>query len=385
MRPCFAALVLALASPLAAQPFTPVVVDTTATGSGPVVWADLDGDGRLDLIKNSFYTHALVYRGGPHGTWTRVEGSPLSERPDMTLGLAVADIDNDGDLDLFESTANHRFGYDLEIGSLLWRNMRGTFTRTETGPLGAVNDVSSNGGAWADYDADGDLDLMVAVHDLWSLNPDAPTSENVLFENTGAGAFRRNTTALPDSPGDADLRPIWADYDGDGDLDLSIPQGYFETAPAHRRSDFFRNQLAETGSATFQHDSTSAFTRATTNTTSLSWVDYDNDGDLDLYLCAFAPGDRPPTEAPGLPNQLWTNVNGTFVRATEGPHVTDAKLTTGHIWLDADNDGDLDLFGRWVLQQAPPRNPCVPFQRRRHPSSPREALLRVAGGGPRPQ
>jgi hypothetical protein len=122
----------------------------------------------------------------------------------------------------------------------------------------------------------------------------------------------------------------WGDYDGDGYLDLLA--GNHEDTPAlyHNNGDgMFTDVLDGSGIATAgdRHDS--------------GWVDYDNDGDVDLYVTIGARGGHGEG-----PNQLYRNDGlGGFVNIAEEARVTDdLGRGRGAAWADYDNDGDLDLF-----------------------------------------
>lgn len=76
---------------------------------------------------------------------------------------------------------------------------------------------------------------------------------------------------------------------------------------------------------------------------SVNWIDYDNDGDLDLFI----------TNGPqaGQNNFLYENDNGTFTKITNNIITQDGRASDGSTWGDYDNDGDSDLFvGNWWSQ-----------------------------------
>jgi hypothetical protein len=114
----------------------------------------------------------------------------------------------------------------------------------------------------------------------------------------------------------------WGDYDGDRDQDLYLPIG------GGNANKLLRNE----GGGTFV-DATSGPLGDTGNGTGVAWGDYDNDGDLDLYLANF-----------GTSNKLFRNDGGgTFADTTRSP-LGDTGAGFGVAWADYDGDGDLDLY-----------------------------------------
>lgn len=193
------------------------------------------------------------------------------------------------------------------------------FTSISLGPATATaNDSRSVN--WIDYDGDGDLDLFVS-------NAGAG-QPNQLFRND-AGTF----VAIAGDPIVSDnLRDVgasWADADNDGDLDA------YATSWFGQDNGLWYND----GDGTFTEDTTSAVVLTSSHTESCNWVDFDADGDLDLFL-ANAGQNAGSAED----NDLFRNDAGTFVALTTGPVVQDGLLSRHGAWGDYDDDGDLDLF-----------------------------------------
>jgi len=187
--------------------------------SSGAVWFDMDGDGDLDLfLANRDGQPDAVYVNQGDGTFVEAPAAMGMSAPGRTagqggIGVAVTDYDNDGNLDLLETT---------DRGAILWRNMGdGHFQDVAPGtPLAADSDGVA--AAWGDFDDDGWPDLYVSTSRAG--DPQAPDH---LFRNVD-GKFSDVTPKAMLEQG-ANRGVAWADYDFDGDLDLALanddPQG----------------------------------------------------------------------------------------------------------------------------------------------------------------
>jgi hypothetical protein len=279
-------------------------------GGMGVAWGDYDNDGDLDLYLVNFRSANKLFQNDGVGGFTDATGGlPLGDTGDG-FGMAWGDYDNDGHLDLF--VANNG-------GNKLFRNDGvGGFTDVTSGPLGGT--VGDRGVAWGDYDNDGDLDLYLA-------NAVSGESNNKLFRNDGAGGFTDVTSGPLGGNTYSSGGVAWGDYDNDGDLDLYLAN--------NGTNQLLRNS----GPPGF------TFTDVTSGPVGddigvgqgVAWGDYDNDGDLDLYVVnagtGFA-GDK----------LLRNDGGGVFSDATSGPLGDFGDDGVGVAWGDYDNDGDLDLY-----------------------------------------
>ncbi|MBT5714397.1 CRTAC1 family protein, partial [Candidatus Poribacteria bacterium] len=218
-----------------------------------------------------------------------------------------------------------------------------------TEAAGVTNLEWAAAAAFADYDADGDIDLFVANYVQCGLednpvcgsdgvrlhcSPDVfPGSQSVLYANNGDGTFTDVTQAAGlDNPNDKAMGVVWSDYDNDGDIDLFVAND--------RVADrLYRNN----GDSTFTDVALMVGVALSENGLALSSMapafgDIDNDGWQDLSI----------TNYHDEPNMLWMNAQDGFFtdftyRSGVGGEGLD-YLSWGGDFADLDNDGDLDLF-----------------------------------------
>lgn len=188
---------------------------------------DFNGDGRTDLIVtgiNQGRSRLYVNNGGL--SFERILITP-SVSDYYGNGIAAADYDNDGDLDFLTVSKSGDWGWTcacdgpLSGYSKLWRNNGlGEFEQVVAGELGNADTIGANGAAWADYNNDGWLDVIVIRGTYGNGRGHDPS--DVLYRNNSDGTFSRVLTgALATEDGDA-RAAAWADYDNDGDMDLAV-------------------------------------------------------------------------------------------------------------------------------------------------------------------
>jgi hypothetical protein len=150
-----------------------------------------------------------------------------------------------------------------------------------------------------------------------------------LYSNDGDGQFTLESTGIVcQSEGSGGAS--WGDYDNDGDMDLFM--GYSSGGPSY----LFQNN----GDGTFVEASGHGLGIYDGRSFAGVWGDYDNDGDLDIYL--WLRDSQSPDSAKGF---LFENLgDGSFSRVTTGVIAEDTCTTTAAVWGDFDRDGDLDLY-----------------------------------------
>lgn len=264
----------------------------TGYGMGATA-GDIDNDGDVDLYVTNFGPNVLYLNNGD-GTFRDVSAAAGVEAGEWSTSAAFADFDGDGFLDLYVcryvnfSLTNHKFCGNLARNlkaychpdvynitpSLLFRNNRdGTFTDvTREAGVHVTEDGKSLGVVWGDYDNDGDQDIYVANDSM----------RNFLFRNEGGGRFTDMTLLAgvgysEDGQAQAGMGTDFADYDGDGWLDIIVTNLDFEYNALYRGdpSGVFTDQSFNAGVAE----------------PSLNFVgfgtfffDYDNDSLLDLFV-----------------------------------------------------------------------------------------------------
>jgi hypothetical protein len=281
-------------------------------GTTLIALGDVDGDGDLDMLTNSFPVgRCRLYTNNGDGGFSDASAQ-LPADPVYATCAVLADVDRDGDLDAIVGDA---------VGvRRLFRN-DGTGVFSDVTATDMPNDgARTNAFALGDIDGDGDLDLV-----------SANDGQNFLYVNVGPGVFRDATAGL--MPVDTDFTNSVAlgDVDGDGDLDLVCGNGGLG-----------RNRLYLNTGGAFIDATAGRIPFINDYTSSLALGDVDADGDLDL-LCSNEGGH----------SRLYLN-NGlgvfTDATATRMPAINDysSAIALG----DVDGDGDFDL----VLASGTPQN-----------------------------
>jgi len=184
--------------------FTDSLQSLGSSASTAVALGDMDGDGDLDaFVANIGYDH---FSGGANRVWQNDGRGTFTETQSLgsvdSIGVALGDVDGDGDLDAF--VANMDYDHSSGEANRVWQN-DGTGTFTETQNLGSAPSAAV---ALGDVDSDGDLDAFVANR----------IGANKVWWNDGTGAFTE-TQSLGSADG---LGVALGDLDGDGDLDAFV-------------------------------------------------------------------------------------------------------------------------------------------------------------------
>ena len=288
------------------------IADVTDTRAAS--WGDFDADGDPDLFvgftRRSNLPAKLYRNDGPGKPFTDVAAAVGVEVVGEIRQPSFVDYDGDGDLDLFVAVR--------DAPNMLFRNDGARFTSVGEA-LGIADPRRTVGAAWFDMDGDGDLDVFVA-----NQNGDL----NGLFRNDGArftdAAGSLGMAAAGRAPTSGSNGPSVADFDRDGDLDLFVA-GYGPNF-------LYRND----GGGRFTDVAAEAGVAGGALATPSRWGDLDNDGWIDLYVSSYI--DTPVNER----DFLFRNVAGKFTDLLPGlalPH----GATHGVQWVDFDQDGDLDL------------------------------------------
>ncbi len=296
--------------------FYDVTASELPTAAGPtsaLALGDVDGDGDQDLILAG---RSRLFRNDGTGTFADATAQ-LPPLPQPSTTVVLGDVDGDGDLDaLFGSFAGP------DHNRLLQNDGTGLFTDVTAGRL-PTSSAQTNALALGDVDGDGDLDLLCGDGNAFV------GAQSRLYRNDGTGTFTDDTTGhLPTATLETTALEL-VDIDGDGDLDLVLTNG-ITRADQNR---LYRND----GTGTFTDVTATTLPLANTYTDAIAVGDVDGDGDRDLVLAGSLPFQTRLLRQDGASGF-------TDVTTTQLPPIHDSSASV--TLVDVDLDGDLDLvFG----------------------------------------
>ncbi len=279
----------------------------TDRGTGEINRANIDGSEAETLVEGLDQPSDIVLDIENDVLFEEVVPTNLDGG---TRGVKWGDYNQDGFLDVAISGEQRNGG----VSTSVYRNEQGTGSFTLI-----LNIINLEGAlAWGDYDNDGDLDLVIAGN---------MGSERVtrLYRNSNNDQFVEVTDAgMPSMEGH---HVSWADYDNDGDLDLSINGINASNQP---QSLLFNNI-----DGIFSEDDV-GLPQASNGT--ITWGDYDQDGDLDIFHSGAL--------APGRTCGIYNNEGGNFTHRVGCAVfvVENGLFSNDAAWGDYDDDGDLDLL-----------------------------------------
>ncbi len=330
------------------------IIESMSGGAGLF---DCDDDGRLDIVTVNGSSIDRYLKGGdpmvtlyhqePDGTFKDITKAAGLTRAGWGMGVAVADYDNDGNLDLFVT------GYG---GNVLYHNLGGCKFADVTEKAGVRGDGFSTGAAWGDYDRDGNVDLFVSryVHvDLahmpepgnnkfclykglpvqcgpWGLEGES----DFLYHNRGDGTFEEVSVkaGVHNQIGYYGLGAMWSDYDNDGWPDLVVANDSVPNYLYHNNRNGTFSEAGMLSGISLSGDGTQL------GNMGVDFADYDHSGRFSLFITTFQE----------QPKALWRNTGANGFEDVSWPsgigRPSYQDVCWGTSFFDMANTGWLDLL-----------------------------------------
>jgi len=312
------------------MPNDPVEGFASSSNFHGATWADVNNDGFTDL----FIPPASLFLNNGDGTFSRDFATQLGfddgfgfssaflQTSIHISGASWGDIDNDGDLDCYLVSSRVRARETIADGLYL-NDGFGNFNKDTTGIWSTVE--ISWGCSMADFNADGYLDI-VSAHPANFL-PFTRPSSFFINQDGNPSNFKKDTTYGFTRILAPYTIPYWSDFDLDGDQDFFMASG---PGGAPGLDSVYLNTLVENGTADLV-PMNNTFTNELQDGQGYSFIDYDNDGDKDLFISNWA----------GATNNFYRNDEGVYTKIELPFSYNNSSLTNS--WADVDNDGDQDV------------------------------------------
>ena len=284
-------------------------------------WGDIDNDGDHDLFIPFFenWAERPLYRNEGNGVFLNLNPGTGLEYDGEMIDAAWFDYNGDRLLDLICTTGENN-------AILLFRN-EGNCRFTEASAdadLDSISVIFPKGLAVADYDLDGNIDFYVSERLILTH----------LFQNEGDGTFNEVWEAGTMDSANAST-VSWGDYNNDGYPDIFVANHGFKRGWGWLNS-LFRNN----GDGTFASVGEEAGLEMWSSSLQGIWVDFNNDGFLDLHVI----DQNPDPQGPPIHRLFENNRDETFIDVFDSTTLKDENLGSYVAWGDYDGDGDMDAF-----------------------------------------
>ncbi|WP_046757183.1 FG-GAP-like repeat-containing protein [Kordia jejudonensis] len=279
---------------------------------GGISFCDFNNDGWDDItIATQSGDPVKIYKNNGDGTFSP-ETTLVPNNTAQQKQVIWVDFDNDGDKDLFVAG-------DVD-GSRFYRN-DGTQLTDITVAAGFPTEPQDNYGAsWGDYNNDGYLDVFLCNRGANIPQP------NYLYKNNGDGTFTNVSAAAGiDAGSHLSFCSAFFDYNNDGWQDIYMANDKINTTNI-----LYKNN----GDGTFSDVSEESGTNIAIDAMSVTIADFDGDTWFDIYVTNGIPGNY----------LLRNNGDGTFTNIANQTGTMFNSIAWGAVFLDAENDGDLDLY-----------------------------------------
>ncbi len=307
----------------------------TGAGSGRIAWGDLNNDSYEDILLDGH----ILFRNNRDGTFTNITNAAGITYHSGANGGVWGDIDNDGFID-FYTFATGKNNIDR-----LWRNNGDeSFTDITMSAFTEPDHYPTEAAAWGDYDNDGFIDLYLA-------NYEKPLNETIargmghpdrLFHNNGDGTFEEVSikTGLTLRENMCGRGVIWGDYDNDGDQDIYVSNYRLDPNSLWNNNGdgTFSNKAEEKGVEGNETEGSYGHTIGS------EWGDYDNDGDLDLFVSNLA---HPRYIGYSDKSMLLENQGPpyyNFINRFGDSEIRFEETSADPSFIDYDNDGFPDIY-----------------------------------------
>ena len=302
---------------------------TFGTGfvGGGISFYDFDSDGWDDITLGTQNGEHILFYKNTGGSFVQVYPN-ISDDVGENKQVVWIDYNNDGLKDLYVAGYNYPNQLYRNEGDYDFTNV------TEEAGLLLINQPNF-GATWGDYDNDGHVDVFLTMRSL--------EFPNRLFRNNGDGTFTdKSSFAGISDEGHLSFCASFIDYDKDGYQDIYIANDRIVT-----KNIMYHNN----GDGTFSDASDVTSTALSMDAMSTAIGDYNNDGWMDIYITntnyVYTNGETGNV-------LLKNNGNGTFANVSEETETTFDSVAWGAVFLDAENDRDLDLYVSGMLSDAYP-------------------------------